>query len=356
MNPRRSTSCTAFAGNERIAAGPPQRVAEACKLLAESGDPRPLLVFDDETAEQLELDLRGSVADVRARLSAAVRDLVGVSEGRDGEVPDAEAPDTGATAPPQRGPGRPRLGVVGREVTLLPRHWEWLGSQPGGASVTLRRLVEQARKAAAAPDRLRRARDVAYRLMSSIAGNEPGYEEAVRALFAGDPVRFRETIAVWPEDVRNYVLDRSAQAFEGTVVAPEVTGPEAVAAPPSLVLHVLPEPLAIVRLPAGSAHPAWATGEALLSITRTRDELSIVCDGARVPGDVAAEPGWRALAVEGPLDFGLTGVLASIAAPLAAAGVSIFALSTYDTDYVLVRSGALAGAREALTRAGHSVA
>jgi len=351
VDPRRSTSCTAFAGAERIAAGPPHRVAEACKLLAESGDQRPLLVFDDETAEQLELDLRGSVADVRARLSAAARALADASDGH-----DVEARDSGSGASSQRGPGRPRLGVVGREVTLLPRHWEWLGSQPGGASVTLRKLVEQARKAAAAPDRLRRTREAAYRLMSSIAGNEPGYEEAVRALFAGDPVRFRESIALWPADVRDYVLDRAAGAFEGPVGASGGAEAEAGAARRPLALRVLPDALAIVRLPADSAHPAWATGAALLSITRTRDELSIVCDEACVPADVVVERGWRALAVGGPLDFGLTGVLASIAAPLASAGVSIFAVSTYDTDYVLVKSEALVGAREVLTRAGHSVA
>lgn len=222
--------------------------------------------------------------------------------------------------------------------------------------MTLRKLVEQARKVAAAPDRLRRAREIAYRLVSSIAGNEPGYEEAVRALFAGDPVRFRDTIALWPADVRDYVLDRAAGAFEGTVVTPGFTGPEAVAAPRPLVLRVLPYPLAIVRLAADSAHPAWATGDALLSITRTSDELSIVCDEACVPTDAVVEPGWRALAVEGPLAFELAGVLASIAVPLAAAGVSIFAVSTYDTDYVLVKSEVLGRAREALTRAGHSVA
>jgi hypothetical protein len=109
-----------------------------------------------------------------------------------------------------RGPGRPRLGVVAREVTLLPRHWDWLSGQPGGASVALRKLVEEARRANAGKDRVRRSQEAAYRFMSAIAGNLPGFEEAARALFARDPERFADCIRGWPADVQQH-LARLAQ-------------------------------------------------------------------------------------------------------------------------------------------------
>lgn len=119
-------------------------------------------------------------------------------------------------------------------------------------------------------------------------------------------------------------------------------------------LTLLPQCLAVCRLAPGAPLPGWAAGE-LLAITRTATELSLVCDQAGVPAGVTAESGWRALRVAGPLDFSLTGVLAALAVPLAAAGVSIFALSTFDTDYVLVKEAALPAALEALRRAGHRV-
>jgi uncharacterized protein len=124
-------------------------------------------------------------------------------------------------------------------------------------------------------------------------------------------------------------------------------------------LRVLDGELAIARLEAGQSLPAWAAapGDAgLHAVVHTRSELSIVCAGARVPDGVRAERGWRALAVEGPLDLGLTGVLAALLAPLADAGVAIFAVSTYDTDYVLVRAERLTEAVAALRAAGHAVA
>lgn len=99
-------------------------------------------------------------------------------------------------------PGRPKLGVVAREVTLLPRHWDWLGTQPGGASVALRKLVEQAIGDNRVRDALRRAQEATYRFITDMAGDEPGYEEALRALFAGDLRRFNEIIEPWPRDVR----------------------------------------------------------------------------------------------------------------------------------------------------------
>jgi hypothetical protein len=103
--------------------------------------------------------------------------------------------------------------VVAREVTLLPRHWDWLNSQPGGASVALRKLVEHARKANESRDRVRIARESAYRFMSAMAGNEPGFEEATRALFAGDRARFDEHVRRWPAAVREHVAKLAAAAI-----------------------------------------------------------------------------------------------------------------------------------------------
>ena len=120
-----------------------------------------------------------------------------------------------------------------------------------------------------------------------------------------------------------------------------------------LSLSILPETFAICRLEPSAPTPAWAHSGPFLSVTRTPAELSVVCPDAAAPPGVAANRGWRAIAVAGTLDFGLTGVLASLASPLAAAGVSIFAVSTYDTDYVLVKDETLGRAVEALAAAGH---
>ena len=166
----------AFAGDRLLAEGDAPTVARAAKGAERRGDDGALLVFDAVTSEPFELDLRGDETDVLARLapSAAV-------------TADANGADDDETT---RGPGRPRLGVVGREVTLLPRHWEWLGAQPGGASAALRRLVDTARTANAGRDRRRRAQEYAYRFLVSMLGNAPDFEEATRALFAGDHDRF----------------------------------------------------------------------------------------------------------------------------------------------------------------------
>jgi hypothetical protein len=176
--------CTAFEGERRIARGALAQVAIEVKRVVDRGESAPVLIFDDETSEQVEVDLRGTVEDVTRRLERPVEE----SE----EVP--------------RGPGRPRLGVVAREVTLLPRHWEWLNTQPGGTSVTLRKLVEAARRANGETDRRRAARDAAYHFMSAMAGNLPQFEEASRALFAEDHRRFTTLIAAWPGDVRDHIL------------------------------------------------------------------------------------------------------------------------------------------------------
>lgn len=121
-------------------------------------------------------------------------------------------------------------------------------------------------------------------------------------------------------------------------------------------LAVLPGEFGVARLDAGQPTPAWAAQGTMSSVTRTADELSVVCDAEAIPVDVKAERGWRCLAVVGPLDFSLTGVLASIAGPLAAAGVGMFSVSTYDTDYIFVRVHALGAAVEHLRAAGHEIA
>jgi len=123
----------------------------------------------------------------------------------------------------------------------------------------------------------------------------------------------------------------------------------------TLTLSVLPGTFAVCRLPAHEPIPTWATQGAFFSVTRTPDELSIVCDEQAVPPDVQCERPWRAFKIEGPLPFELTGILLAVAAPLADAGVSIFALATYDTDYVLVRQAQWEQATAALTNHGHHV-
>jgi hypothetical protein len=182
-----SVSYTSFQGHRRLASGAPHVVALAVKLAAERDHARPVLVFDDSTGRAIDLDTRGSDEDVLARYgAAAARDVEAI-----------EAP---------RGRGRPKLGVVAREVTLLPRHWEWLESQPGGPSVTLRKLVEEARRTHGERDRTRGAQERAYHFMSAMAGDMPGFEEATRVLFANDRTAFSALIAAWPADVRDYAM------------------------------------------------------------------------------------------------------------------------------------------------------
>lgn len=183
MTDRTQRPSTAFDGAQRLAAGPLIEVALTVKAAADAGAAGPLLIFDDATGRVVDVDLRGSRAEVAARL-----------------VEPAPA-ETTAPATPARGRGRPKLGVVGREVTLLPRHWDWLAAQPGGASVALRKLVEAARRDASPDQRLRMAREAAYRFMNAMAGDLPGYEEATRALFAGDLSGFEARIAGWPADI-----------------------------------------------------------------------------------------------------------------------------------------------------------
>jgi hypothetical protein len=185
---------TAFLGHTLLATGQLTEVATMAKERLDAGASEALALFDDETGRAIDLDLRGTVAEVIARLGA----------GEAGPVDDA-----------RRGPGRPKLGVVSREVSLLPRHWEWLGLQPGGASAALRRLVEDARRNGGSRERARQARDATYRFMSAMAGDFPLFEEASRALYAKDYERFQSLIAAWPEGVRTHLLrllDRTIQS------------------------------------------------------------------------------------------------------------------------------------------------
>lgn len=181
------TRCTAFEGSQLIASGNLVHVATKAKEAVDRG--AQVLLFDDETSQTIEVDFRGTPDDVIRRLAA---------------------PDTGQ---PPRGPGRPKLGVVAREVTLLPRHWEWLSSQPGGASVALRKLVDQARQANEGKDRIRQSQEAAYRFMVAMAGDRPGFEEATRALFAGNGERFDQEVVSWPPDVRNHARKLAAVAL-----------------------------------------------------------------------------------------------------------------------------------------------
>ena len=126
--------------------------------------------------------------------------------------------------------------------------------------------------------------------------------------------------------------------------------------PRALTLELLTGSYAVVRLDAGEPLPAWASGGPFVSVTRTDAELSVVCPQAAVPAAARAERGWRCLRVRGPLGFGMTGILASLAGPLASSGVSIFVVSTYDTDYLMVQERDLDRGVDALARAGHTVA
>jgi hypothetical protein len=181
---------TAFKGQRRLASGPAGEVALAVKRAASEPD-EPIIIFDDGTGRTIDFDLRGEDREVLARLAKLA------------PPPSAEEP----TPPSEpRGRGRPKLGVVAREVTLLPRHWEWLNARPGGASVALRKLVDEARRASGDKDRERQARDAAYHFMSTMAGNFARFEEASRALFADDRRRFTELIADWPADIRDHIV------------------------------------------------------------------------------------------------------------------------------------------------------
>jgi hypothetical protein len=190
--------CTAFDGERMIISGPLFEVAEVVKQLMDRGEVASVLVFDDASGHSIDLDLSGSSEDVRARYVAASGDAA------------SRSTEGGAE---RRRPGRPRLGVVSHEVTLLPRHWAWLKAQRGGASATLRRMVDQARRETAATERVQRGQDAAFRFLSATVGDEPGFEEAIRALYSGDAARFCAEAEQWPEDLRDHAIRLAEPAF-----------------------------------------------------------------------------------------------------------------------------------------------
>jgi hypothetical protein len=151
------------------------------KTYVDGGGIETPLVFADESGQQVDFDLRGSLEEVLVR---------------------ARGPRKSS------GPGRPKLGVVSREISLLPRHWEWLQKQPQGISAALRRLVDEARKRDPSGQKARQVRDALSRVMWSMGGNLPGFEEASRALFAKRYADLRALIRQWPEDLREYVEQR----------------------------------------------------------------------------------------------------------------------------------------------------
>lgn len=167
---------TVFVGERRLATDRPETVARLVRDLGTAAMP---LVFDDVAGRVVDVDLR-----------------------EDAGSPAAAPALSEAAAAPAR--GRPKLGVVAREVTLLPRHWDWLSAQPGGASVALRKLVDAARKSGEFAEIARRATESAGRFLAAVAGDRPGYEEATRALYAGDRARFEAAVADFPPDVRDH--------------------------------------------------------------------------------------------------------------------------------------------------------
>jgi hypothetical protein len=182
----RETNYTAFAGQAIVATGPLDQLLVTLKLRFDADESELVLVFEDRTGRQVDFNLRGTLEEVLARVMPS---------------------------PARSGPGRPKLGVIGREVSLLPRHWEWLEEQPNGASAALRRLVDQARGQQQESQRFRLAIEAAGRFMSAMAGNLAGYEEASRALYAKDRSRFEALIADWPTEIRLHVLRLAGEAL-----------------------------------------------------------------------------------------------------------------------------------------------
>ncbi len=186
----------AFTDHKLLASGALLTIALEVKKHLEQHPNQMVLIFSVTTGQQIDIDIRGNEADLVKKFATT----------DEPENPVNETPPVGKR-------GRPKLGVVGREVTLLPRHWQWLDTQRGGASATLRRLIEKARKANAHQDLKRHAQDKTNRFISAIAGNLPGFEEATRALFAGDQQRFIDETKNWPKDIQTYTYKFSEDAF-----------------------------------------------------------------------------------------------------------------------------------------------
>lgn len=192
---KQTPTFTAFSGTRLLQTGPVETVLKKVKEDFDQRNNAPILVFEDATGKQTDFDLEGTPEEVIAHLAGhplLVR--------RNFDNPDVAAP---ATKRP--GPGRPRLGVVSREISLFPRHWKWLEGQPQGASAAIRKLIEAASAREPEKDRARRAREAAGNFMWAMAGNLPNFEEASRALYAGDTEKLNAQIAEWPKDVREYL-------------------------------------------------------------------------------------------------------------------------------------------------------
>ncbi len=182
----RPQTYAAFAGDKLVASGDLRTVVLHLKERADRGKADGVLLFEDATGRQLDVSLEGTPEEVLARA-----------------IPE----------PPPQGRGRPKLGVTAREVTLLPRHWEWLERQPHGISATLRRLVDEARKREPDEEVKRNAREAAHRFMTTMGGDRPGYEEALRALYAKDREGFERRIKRWPADVREHATRLAGPSF-----------------------------------------------------------------------------------------------------------------------------------------------
>jgi hypothetical protein len=177
---------SAFVGEKLISSGAFDTMIAAVKTAFDLDSTTLFLIFEDQTGHQVDFDLRGPLELVKARAFPAA---------------------------PKPGPGRPKLGVTSREISLLPRHWEWLEQQPNGASAALRRLIDDARRHGPDEQKARQTREALVRIMSAMAGNQTGYEAACRALYAGDRQEFEALILNWPVDIQQYLLDRARTLF-----------------------------------------------------------------------------------------------------------------------------------------------
>lgn len=193
MEQTQTQSYSAFEGVNLLSQGSLEEVVLTVKRRLKSKSDASILVFSDLTGKQMDFDLRGTEKEVVQRLKVYL-------------VPDAEKS--------QAGPGRPKLGVVAREISLLPRHWEWLSTQSGGASAVLRRLVETEMKGSTQKERIKQTQESTYKFLSSIAGNLGHYEEVIRALYAKDFKEFKDSMSGWPIDIKQHAISLSESVFE----------------------------------------------------------------------------------------------------------------------------------------------
>nr|NNM89468.1 DUF2239 family protein [Bacilli bacterium] len=192
------TTCTVFLGVKKMAHGSIEEVIPWLKQSYADEALTTFLLFDDATGKTFDVDFRGTIDEVLARFFKKT----GIDPSQE------ESPLSTKRV------GRPKLGVVSGEVTLLPRHWEWLKRQPGGASVTLRKLVEDARRTDTQHSHVRIAQEATYHVMTTLAGDFPNYEEALRSLYAKDDVRFDQLLASFEPDVRDYIKALATPVFQ----------------------------------------------------------------------------------------------------------------------------------------------